>query len=281
MKTSHKPLTSIVLALLLFFTAQFIAGFTAVIVYHILHPDCHDVDPASITASEPRLLLYCMTAAYLVMVPMLFVLGLVRRNCAAAGPRRLPISRQVEALGLLLLLTWGCSCLGAVLQLPDDGTSALFTRFKDYPVSWPLLCLLGPLFEELIFRENLARQFHLWGLRPAFAAAISALSFGLIHLNLAQGVPAAILGFVLGLYYFRTGNIRLCLAAHVLNNSTAIVLLFFPEVEAAITGLPSVWLWVAAGGSFVVCGCGLYLRLFRGAGSLSLRVPPPPPVARD
>ena len=281
MKTSHKPLTSIVLTLLLFFTAQFIAGFTAVIVYHILHPDCHDVDPASITASEPRLLLYCMAAAYLVMVPMLFVLGLVRRNCAAAGPRRLPISRQVEALGLLLLLTLGCSCLGAVLQLPDDGTSALFTRFKDYPVSWPLLCLLGPLFEELIFRENLARQLHLWGLRPAFAAAISALSFGLIHLNLAQGVSAAILGFVLGLYYFRTGNIRLCLAAHVLNNSTAMVLLFFPEVEAAITGLPSVWLWVAAGGSFFVCGCGLYLRLFRGAGSLSLRVPPPPPVARD
>lgn len=277
MRNFRKPFTSIVLALLLFFTAQFAAAFASMITYVALHPG-DDIDIVQVVQTKsPQLLLYWMAVTQIVLVAILFLLGLARRNCAAAGPRCLPFSRQVEALGFLLLLTVGCSCLSTIFQLPDNGTGELFSSFKDYPVSWLVLCLLGPLAEEMVFRENLARQLHLWGLRPAFSAAVSGLLFGLVHLNLAQGVPAAILGFVLGLFYFRTGNIRLCLAAHVLNNSLAMLLLFFPEVEAAIAGLPSVWLWVAVGISFVACGCGLYFRLFRGAGSLSLLVAPPPP----
>ena len=39
------------------------------------------------------------------------------------------------------------------------------------------------------------------------------------------------------MHYFRTNDLRLCLTAHVLNNTLAIILLFFPELETAFSGI--------------------------------------------
>ena len=56
-------------------------------------------------------------------------------------------------------------------------------------------------------------------------------------MNLSQAIPAIILGTALGLHYFRTNDLRLCLTAHVLNNTLAVVLLFFPELETSLASI--------------------------------------------
>ena len=108
---------------------------------------------------------------------------------------------------------------------------------KDAPFAWLTLCLVGPLVEELIFREGIARQLRSLGMRTFWAALLSGAAFGMVHMNLAQAIPAIILGTALGLHYFRTNDLRLCLTAHVLNNTLAVVLLFFPELETALAGV--------------------------------------------
>ena len=140
-------------------------------------------------------------------------------------------------LTAFLLLVLGNSALAVVLELPDDGVSEIFMAVKDAPFAWLTLCLVGPLIEELIFREGIARQLRSLGMRTFWAALLSGAAFGMVHMNLAQAIPAIILGTALGLHYFRTNDLRLCLTAHVLNNTLAIILLFFPELETTLAGV--------------------------------------------
>ena len=49
---------------------------------------------------------------------------------------------------------------------------------------------------------------------------------------MTQGIPAFIIGVVLGLYYLRSGNLRLCLPAHIANNTLAVVLMALGQDDA-------------------------------------------------
>ena len=61
--------------------------------------------------------------------------------------------------------------------------------------------------------------------------------FGLVHANWAQAVPALVAGFVFGILYIRADDIRLCGVAHVLNNTLAMLLLFFPAAESYMVAM--------------------------------------------
>ena len=121
-------------------------------------------------------------------------------------------------------------------QLPNE-MEGVFNNLSNSLVGALSIAILGPIAEELIFREGIARQLRSLGMRTFWAALLSGAAFGMVHMNLAQAIPAIILGTALGLHYFRTNDLRLCLTAHVLNNTLAIILLFFPELETAFSGI--------------------------------------------
>lgn len=123
------------------------------------------------------------------------------------------------------LTAFGLSLVLGPLHLPDEGTTIQFEGMLSNGLNWLLLVLIGPLCEELTFRAGIQQSLLENKLHPWLAAALSALAFALIHGNLAQGIPAFIVGFVLGLLYNRTGNLWLCLPAHIANNLLAVVLL--------------------------------------------------------
>lgn len=152
------------------------------------------------------------------------------------GIRSLP-ARQGFSILAAVLLAFGLSLLLDPLHLPDDGTQALFDGMKQNAWCLLLLCLIGPLCEELVFRAGILRSLRRQGLPGWLAAGISALSFAFIHGNLVQGIPAFIIGCVLGLFYLRTNSLALCLPAHIANNVFAVVLLFFPH----LTHFTSLW----------------------------------------
>ncbi|MCQ2009822.1 MAG: type II CAAX endopeptidase family protein [Sporolactobacillus sp.] len=90
-------------------------------------------------------------------------------------------------------------------------------------------CLIGPIFEEFIYRGAVMRSLERFG--SVFAITISALLFGMMHGNIIQIPMAFSVGIVLG-YLAKTYGIWLTVLIHIANN-------LFSELYSA---LPSaVW----------------------------------------
>ncbi len=235
-----KAFLQILLILMLFVMAQMMAGTCATVQLNLSNlANGGEMNPM-LCLAHPKVYVLWMLIWDLILLPLLWVTKVVRRNCLTAGRHSEPPlspSYVVSLLTAFLLLVLGNSALAVVLELPDDGVSEIFMGVKDEAFAWLTLCLVGPLVEELIFREGIARQLRSLGMRTFWAALLSAAVFGVAHGNLAQAIPAIILGTALGLYYFRTNDLRLCLTAHVLNNTLAVVLLFFPELETSLASI--------------------------------------------
>ena len=91
--------------------------------------------------------------------------------------------------------------------------------------------LFAPFFEEWLCRGMVLRG--LLNSRqedgrplmsPALAIVISALFFGVIHLNPWQALPAFALGLLMGYVYYRTGSLKLTMLIHFTNNTFALIL---------------------------------------------------------
>lgn len=96
-----------------------------------------------------------------------------------------------------------------------------------------ILCIavLGPILEELLFRGAITRVL-LEKYSPAKAVIISALIFGIFHINPAQVVSAFLIGLLLAWLYYKTASLIPCILVHILNNSLSVYLsLNYPEVE--------------------------------------------------
>ncbi len=85
----------------------------------------------------------------------------------------------------------------------------------------PLLSLLitmvgAPIFEELFFRKFIIDKLQIQGVWPS--VLVSALLFGLYHVNLFQFIYAFLVGVFLGYLYLKNGNLVLCILIHSLLN---------------------------------------------------------------
>lgn len=150
-----------------------------------------------------------------------------------------PVSGKVLAavipltLGMMLWMNY----LMELLDLPDL-TAGMFLQMKDNVLGVVSIALVAPVVEEMLFRG--AIEGHLlrrWG-NPKRAIGISALIFGLIHLNPAQIPYAFVLGLLLGWLYYRTGSIVPGIVLHLVNNGISVALmLVLPNPEAGLTDL--------------------------------------------
>ena len=109
-----------------------------------------------------------------------------------------------------------------MLNLPD----LLADLFKDLASNfWCILgiALIGPIVEELVFREGIQGSLERSGKPFWMAAVISSLCFGLMHMNPAQIPFAFVMGLILSVIYHKTGNAVVTSIVHILNNSLAVV----------------------------------------------------------
>lgn len=88
---------------------------------------------------------------------------------------------------------------------------------------WGVLAIavVGPITEEIVFREALLGHLLRRGANVYAATVFSALCFGIIHFNPAQVPFAFIVGLLLAIIYVRTGSILLTSIIHIINNSVA------------------------------------------------------------
>lgn len=87
-----------------------------------------------------------------------------------------------------------------------------------------MIVLLAPLCEELLFRGMFFEKFF----RNSFwlPIIVSGLLFSCLHISTTflSFALYAMLGFIFGFLYKKTGNLSLCLILHILNNVPALLL---------------------------------------------------------
>lgn len=105
--------------------------------------------------------------------------------------------------------------------------------------------ILAPIFEEWLCRGTILRGLLNYsrsglratkdgedghegekrrGMEPVWAIVISALFFAFIHLNPWQGIPAFMIGCLMGYVYYKTGSLKLTMLMHCTNNTLALIL---------------------------------------------------------
>ena len=107
------------------------------------------------------------------------------------------------------------------LPLPDLMEDT-FMDMGNEPLGVLSMALVAPLVEEMMFRGAIQGYLMRRCSNPWTAIVVSALVFGVIHMNPVQVVYATLLGLVLGWIYYRTRSLLPVSAGHVLKNSVAV-----------------------------------------------------------
>lgn len=169
------------------------------------------------------------------------------------------VDRLAAVVGLLGLTT----ALDVAVQLAGLGDYGRIAEMRDtimklsFADRVPLMFLMAVgagIPEELFFRGFVFRRLaSLNGARSALI--VSALLFGIFHLDPLHSPLAAAMGLFLGYVVMKTGSIFPAISAHVFNNAVAVMTMGL-ELEDA-------WL-VPAGAAGVVVAIGAILVIGRG-----------------
>ncbi len=124
-----------------------------------------------------------------------------------------------------------CDLLEEQLDLPNI-LEDTFTGMSSVSIGMAFIAIVGPVFEEFIFREGVEGNMLRGGCKPWTAIIVSAVVFGIIHMNPAQIPFAFLVGLLLGVIYYKTGNIVLTTIIHIINNSVAVTLMAIYGDEA-------------------------------------------------
>ncbi len=105
----------------------------------------------------------------------------------------------------------------------DDNFKQFYETFMSRREGYLAVGILAPIAEEMVFRGAVLRLLlqKMEGKWHWAAIALSALLFGIVHGNLAQGIHAFLLGLLLGWLYYRTDSIVPGIVLHWVNNSVA------------------------------------------------------------
>lgn len=232
-----KHFLHIILILVVFVLSQFIAAGVALAIMGVdlstestLQSSLENIDPIA----EGRAIL----AVDIVLIGILWLTRLAGRNIFSAPKTLTPVATLVSIVGMLVL-AHGIEFMAAPLGLDDRGTTAEFTQMSSDWLCLLAICVVIPMTEEMVFRAGILRKMIEGGCGKWIAIVTTAVAFGVFHGNLLQAIPAAIMGIALGWLYTKTNSLRLCLLAHIANNSLACAEMQFPQLEAYTENAPT------------------------------------------
>lgn len=99
--------------------------------------------------------------------------------------------------------------------VPENSVDVLLSS-STFVINLLIVGIIGPIFEELMFRKLLIDRLTPYG--EIFAIALSGFIFGLFHGNLYQFFYAFFIGAVLGYIYLKTGKIIYSVIIHIFIN---------------------------------------------------------------
>jgi hypothetical protein len=188
------------------------------------------------------------------MTPQILAASVVAMLIAAAitwwlRAARLPALPAMPASGAYLLAVAGgvtiqFACVAIAMASADAGTPITPTNadpLQDLErqarwLAWPIIVLVAPLAEEILFRHVLLRRFAVAG-RASAGVAVTSLLFAAMHEPVpgAAGVVPwlaalllyAAMGAGFAVIYLRTGRLGAAVVAHAACNAAALALAAF------------------------------------------------------
>ena len=251
----------VVLALVIFLVMQGLGGLLVVVVSGVInHYSAGEM--ANGAQASPTLLALAVIISGLLSCLILWGMKMIRL------PKALDCSvvRWCPALlGILAAVVgiFSTDMASEMLNLPDMMEDVFKDLAKNF---WGILgiAIIGPIVEELVFREGIQGSLERSGKPFWLAAVVSALCFGLIHLNPAQVPFAFVMGLILSVIYHKTGNAVVTSIIHILNNSIAVLQMNLLGEKAADfkmgewMGLTPVCEWALVAVMAVLCVYILY-----------------------
>lgn len=145
--------------------------------------------------------------------------------------------------------------IGGVIQSDISNPVSELINNTDILLNLGLISIIGPIFEELIFRKILIDRTIKYG--ASVSIILSATLFGLFHGNLNQLIYASLLGGLFAHVYIKTGKIRYSILLHILVNLMgSVVSLIFSNalmnLKTAIT-LPDLAIVLVYLAIFIIC----------------------------
>ena len=182
------------------------------------------------------------------ILPALLIVMVAKKNVSLkefAGFRKVKTSTVFMTVLYAFLLMPLTSLLNAIsMVFVDNVVLDIAGDILDVPflITFLMMAIIGPFSEELVFRGFIFRGYRTSG--NIFGAVIlSAILFGLMHMNLNQMPYAIALGIMMALLAEATGSTTAPFIMHLVFNGQSVCMMyiekaFFPElIEAQAEGL--------------------------------------------
>lgn len=164
--------------------------------------------------------------------------------------RHIPWKPLLYSIGCVIGTMLCSNALSELANLPDW----LKTQFTGMSQQLPgiiSIAIMAPLVEELLFRGAILNHLRQQGFSPYKSILISAVIFGLIHLNPAQMLFAFLMGIAFGWITWRTGSLIPAIIGHTVNNSLGVAEMIWAENDTLMvqetTPTSVLWSTVAFG----------------------------------
>lgn len=130
----------------------------------------------------------------------------------------------------------GLERISLLLPMPASVERFFEALFKKDIFSVIMLVIAAPVLEEILCRGIVLKGL-LASYSPRKAIIISAVFFGLIHMNPWQAIPAFVSGLWLGWIFYKTRSVIPGMIVHATINGTAVLFMFFPQDEQDLLSL--------------------------------------------
>lgn len=203
-------------------------------------------------------LLVVSTAVYGVVVLLWYKLAFVKKYTAEKRAAFKENVLKVKVMVSLVIAAVGCYCLAVLVatlvSIISPEALETFNGLMDSALSgdefmaFLAVVILAPIAEELLFRGIIFRMLvkH-WS--EVAAIVVSALLFGLYHMNLMQAIYVLPIGLLLGYTAYKCKSVLPCILIHMINNFMPYVVGVLPEA------LQEEWFFAII---VVVCAGALY-----------------------
>lgn len=165
----------------------------------------------------------------IILIPSLVCLLLIKRPInESLGFHSIKLSSVFIIVLFTILITPLATVCNAVSMFFVENTVASMSGQilqVSFPVMLFLIGIFGPFCEELVFRGIVYRGYR--KSTDAWTAGLmSALLFGLMHLNINQMLYAAVIGVAFVLLIEATGSLWSSVIAHVYFNSVQVIMMY-------------------------------------------------------
>ncbi len=111
---------------------------------------------------------------------------------------------------------------------------------QEYIIALFIMAFFPAMFEEVFFRGAVQNLLIRWWRKPMVAIIVTSLLFSLIHGSIYLFLSRALLGFVLGLMFYKTKNIWVNIVAHFINNALALTAMYAYQQKNGKVNLDSI-----------------------------------------